>query len=598
MRAREEVWCLLKRNQRLINAKIMQYLLPGILMAMALQLGNVVDAVFVGNFLGTDAMASLNLALPVDTLIQIPGYVLGMGGSMAAGIMLGKRDIDGASRLFSSTFFITLASGAVFALVGAVASHRIGALLASGGALSEMTGDYLLGQMLGAPIIGIGLLMVSYLGVENHPGLAGAYIIVSNVVNLAVDYCLLRFTDMGILAASVSTVVGFFLGFAVLIFYVRSPKRMIKLRWICSLHSILQALKTGLPVLMFMIMTLVKALALNIIVLKTLGEMGIEVMTICEQVLMLVEMLTGGIIGIIPNLAGVLYGEKDYFGIRVLCNKVLLYSAIAAAVVFITVMALPSQMAGMFGVRDAELMAITSRALRVFMLCIPFFVWNKFLISYYESIEQSKQATVITLMQSGVFAIPTAAIGIYMSISLGADGYVALAVSGVIAEVLTVVTALIYRRLKYKGEGFYMLPERSDEVCLDFTMQADISRSCDIPKGIIAFCEENGVDRSKANFAAVAAEEMFANCVKYGGRGARWIDICLTIYEKKMLLRIRDNGKPFDPLEYVYDKDEFESIHGINIIKSISTSMNYIRSIDMNNTVIEFDLERLPQKGE
>ena len=33
------------------------------------------------------------------------------------------------------------------------------------------------------------------------------------------------------------------------------------------------------------------------------------------------EMLSGGIIGIIPDMAGILYGEKDYYGIRALCKK-------------------------------------------------------------------------------------------------------------------------------------------------------------------------------------------------------------------------------------------------------------------------------------
>lgn len=58
-----------QRNERLIGNKIWKYLLPGIMMSMALQLGNIVDTVFVGNFLGTEAMSAITLVLPMETLI-------------------------------------------------------------------------------------------------------------------------------------------------------------------------------------------------------------------------------------------------------------------------------------------------------------------------------------------------------------------------------------------------------------------------------------------------------------------------------------------------------------------------------------------------
>ena len=52
-------------------------------------------------------------------------------------------------------------------------------------------------------------------------------------------------------------------------------------------------------------------------------------------------------------------------------------------------------------------------------------------------------------------------------------------------------------------------------------------------------------------------------------------------------MRIRDDGVNFNPLEYSHDSDEFD-IHGIELVKKISRSMDYIRTIDMNNTIISF----------
>ena len=50
-----------------------------------------IQVVFVvSNLIGVDAMAAVTMSLPVETLIQLVGYCLGIGGSIAAGIMLGR----------------------------------------------------------------------------------------------------------------------------------------------------------------------------------------------------------------------------------------------------------------------------------------------------------------------------------------------------------------------------------------------------------------------------------------------------------------------------------------------------------------------------
>ena len=92
------------RNHELLDVKIRQYLLPAIMMKLALQLGAVVDTIFVGNLLGTHAMEAIGLCAPVLALIQIPGYYLGNGGAITASILLGRRKKREARKIFTTTF--------------------------------------------------------------------------------------------------------------------------------------------------------------------------------------------------------------------------------------------------------------------------------------------------------------------------------------------------------------------------------------------------------------------------------------------------------------------------------------------------------------
>ena len=554
-----------ERNNRLLNAKLNKYIVPGIMMSLALQLGNIVDTIFVSNLIGVEAMSAVTLSLPVETIVQLTGYCLGIGGSIAVGNMLGKRDKEGASKLFSATFIVTLVVGIIFSICALPAAEPVARLLVSGdGVLTGYTRDYIRVSMLGAPVIGIGLMMVNYLGVENHPELASAYLIAANVINLVLDYIFLRYTPMGITGASLSTVLGFLFAMGIFVLYLRSDKR--------NLHLILlrpgelgitkEAIITGVPMLIFMAANFVKALGLNTIIMNQLGEEGMAVFTVCDNVLLIVEMLTGGIIGVIPNVAGILFGEKDYVGIRVLCKKMLKYSYIL----------LGSHMV---------------QALRIFALCVAPYLWNKFIISYYESIEETAIASFATFLENAVVVLPATLVGILVWKQIDGIGIDGIAAGFVATEIITAVAACIFRKIRHKNTSFYIVPDKNPGINLDFSIKSTMEEAQTVHKRIIEFCQEQGASKSKANLAAVCAEEMTVNIIRFGGKTSNWIDINLCLEDDLCRLRIRDNGVNFNPLEYQYDSEDFD-IHGIELVKKVSKSMDYIRAIDMNNTIISF----------
>lgn len=578
------------RNNRLLNAKLNKYIIPGIMMSLALQLGNIVDTIFVSNLIGVEAMSAVTMSLPVETIVQLTGYCLGVGGSIAVGNMLGKRDKEGASKLFSATFMVTLVVGLLFSICALGVAGPIARLLVSGdGILTTYTRDYIRISMFGAPVIGIGLMMVSYLGVENHPELASVYLILANVINLILDYIFLKFTPLGITGASLSTVLGFLFAMVVFIAYVRSEKRNISfVRLKAKDFSIIkEAIITGVPMLVFMATNFIKSLGLNTIIMNQVGEEGMAVFTVCDNVLLIVEMLTGGIIGVIPNVAGILFGEKDYVGIRVLCKKMLKYSYIVLAVIFVFIMLFTHQITILFGSGGGELGSQMIQALRIFALCVAPYLWNKFIISYYESIEETAIASFVTFLENAVAVLPATFIGIYIWKQIDGIGIDGIAIGFVATEIITVIAALIFRKIKHKNSTFYIVPDKNPGINLDFSIKSTMEEAGTVNRKIMDFCKKNNVSGNKANLAAVCAEEMTVNIIKFGGKTSNWIDINLCLEEEICRLRIRDNGINFNPLEYTYDHEEFD-IHGIELVKKISKSMDYIRAIDMNNTIISF----------
>ena len=114
----------------------------------------------------------------------------------------------------------------------------------------------------------------------------------------------------------------------------------------------------------------------------------------------------------IPNVAGILYGEKDFVGIHVLCKKMLKYSYIVLAVIFVFIMLFTPQITLLFGSGGGELGTQMVHALRIFALCVAPYLWNKFIISYYESIEETAIASFVTFLENAVAVLPATFIGI------------------------------------------------------------------------------------------------------------------------------------------------------------------------------------------
>ncbi|MBQ3427221.1 MAG: ATP-binding protein [Clostridia bacterium] len=577
---------MLKRNEQLIKTKLLQYLFPSVMMTLALQVGNIVDTMLVGNILGTDAMSAVQIGGTILLFIQMPGYMLGIGGSIAAGNLLGKRDREGASKLFSATIAATIISGIVFMLMS-LFSRQFALLLAGSNSLTKDVAGVIRVTFIGAPVIGIALQMMNYMAVDNNPSLATWYVVLSNIVNLIADYLLLKYTPLGTAGAVWSTIIGYTAALVVLIPYIRSPKRMLSLvnPFGGTMGVFRLAVITGVPSLLSILCEMIRNWAMNIIIIRSAGESAVAVYTVCLNLVMICELFLGGIIGTMGTIGGVVYGEKDYFGMRSLSKNIAAYSYIMLGVLMALLLIFTRQAAAMFGIRDGELMDMTITALRIFVFCLPFYVFSRFMSIYYQTTEKTGLSNLITVLVYCVALLPCAVIAVVIAKAMGWSCINAVMAAFIIGQGLTAVIVILIVRLRYRSD-LLMLPENDEEV-LDFSVKPEIGEAVKVPREIKQFCKGR-IDAAKANQIAVAAEEMTVNIIKHGGRDVQSIDIMLCITDDTVMLRTRDAGIPFDPTDYTIDHEDFE-IGGIEVIKSITDRIIYMRMLDFNNTTIEID---------
>ena len=91
------------------TGSIFSFGIPATIGMLMTSLITIVDGYFAGNYVGADALVAINLGVPVLYFYLAVGLMIGVGGSVIAGISIGKADRDKANETFSQT--MSLAAG-------------------------------------------------------------------------------------------------------------------------------------------------------------------------------------------------------------------------------------------------------------------------------------------------------------------------------------------------------------------------------------------------------------------------------------------------------------------------------------------------------
>ncbi len=186
--------------------------LPGMGSAAMASLYLVADGILVGRYLGSEALAAVNLAMPILTVSFMAADMIGMGSAVQMAISLGRKDRAMADRIF--TFSLALI-GAAAALTGGIlwffAPHLLHAIGAEG-VLAEMAAECLTVFAAFALAVMPFFAVDNYLRVCGHPRWSFAVNAGAAVLNIGLDWLFLGGFGWGIWSAVMATCISFSAG--------------------------------------------------------------------------------------------------------------------------------------------------------------------------------------------------------------------------------------------------------------------------------------------------------------------------------------------------------------------------------------------------
>lgn len=426
-----------------ITKLLFRFSLPGTVGMVVAATYNVVDTIFIGR-LGSEAIAALSIAFPIQMILGAIGVGVGVGAASLISRSLGAGNDRDAEKAVGQVISLALIFGALIALASKFYLRSLLVVFGASSDILELTLEYTSVITAWSVVFFLIMSLNNVVRAEGSPLFSMKIMVGSSLLNIALDPIFIFSLDMGIQGAAVATVLAKSTGAFILLFHFISGRSNVLLHpknMRLDFNIIKNISKIGFP---SMVRLLSKNLSLTItnIILAGYGHIPIAAMGLFFRMQMLLIMpVIGFSQGMLPVI-GYNYGAQKKERIRETVVK-----GFSISTAFITLLALivyisPSTFLNFF-TSDPELIAMGSYSMRIMMLMLPLLGVQIVSTIFFQAIGKGVPSLFLSLLREVMLFIPLLLI---LSGSWGLLGvWAARPVSDLLAFIITF--AMIAREL-------------------------------------------------------------------------------------------------------------------------------------------------------
>lgn len=437
-------------SDKFTYGKLLRFTAPSIIMMIFTSIYGVVDGFFVSNYVGKTPFAAVNFIYPFLMILGTVGFMFGTGGSAIVAKTLGENNEEKANRLFSFFVYISVALGAVIAVLAFIFIRPIAAALHAEGELLENCVLYGRIFILGLPMYVLQMEFQSFFVTAGKPGLGFLSTVAGGLTNMIFDALFIVVFKWGLAGAAAATVMGQCVGGIIpLVYFFRPNTSLLRLgKTNFDGAALLKATTNGSSELMSNISMSLVSMLYNVQLIKYAGEDGVSAYGVLMYVnLVFLAIFIGYSIGTAPVI-GYHYGAKNPAEIGSILKKSFVIIGISSLAMlgFSEVMAGP--LSRIFVGYDPALYEMTVHGFRIFSFQFLFAGVSIFASSFFTALSNGGVSAMISFLRTLVFQ--TAAI-LLLPLIWKLDG---IWISIVAAEFVSFVVSLIYIAAKRKKYGY------------------------------------------------------------------------------------------------------------------------------------------------
>lgn len=429
--------------------KLLRFVFPSIVMMIFTSIYSVVDGLFVSNFVGKTALASINLILPFLMGLSALGFMIGTGGSAIVAKTLGEGDPKRANSYFSMLVYVTAIGGIILALLGMLLVPSVASFLGAEGELLSNCILYGRISFISMPAFMLQNVFQSFFVTAEKPKLGLAVIITAGVTNMILDLLFVGILGFGLAGAAIATVCGEMIGGLFPVFYFsRKNSSLLRLgKTQFNGRILLQTCVNGSSELMTNLSSSIVNSLYNIQLMKFAGENGVAAYAAIMYVnFIFIAIFLGYSIGSAPIIS-YHYGAGNHGELKNLYKKSLQLVGSWGILLFILAQLLATPLAKLFVGYDSKLLAMTQTGFHIYSLVYIINGFNIFGSSFFTALSNGVVSAVISFLRTLVFQI-----GAVLILPIVFGGINGIWSSVTVAELLTLcitITFFVRQRRKY-----------------------------------------------------------------------------------------------------------------------------------------------------
>ncbi|UPA32246.1 MATE family efflux transporter [Terrisporobacter glycolicus] len=402
-----------------LKVKFMKYVSLNVMGMIGISCYILADTLFVSKALGTVGLASLNFSIPVFSIIQGIGLMIGIGGATDYSINEQQKISNNTS--FTQSLYLSGIMSIVFVLLGGFFAKDLSTLLGADETTLSLTKTYLTTIMLFAPFFICNNILLAFVRNDNNPKLSMIAMLTSSLANIILDYVFMFPFSMGIFGAAFATSLSPIISLCILSIHFTQKNQNIHFVKSKILFSKFYHIMTlGLSSLIGELTSAISLITFNLIILRIDGNTGVAAYGIVANVALIATSIFTGISQGIQPLSSEYYGRGD----MTLVNRILRYSMtttiIFAVLIYTIVCIFTNEIVAIFNSeQNMKLMMIASQGMKIYFLGYLFAGINIVSSAFFSSISKAKQGMIISILRSALILIPAV---LLLSIFFKMDG--------------------------------------------------------------------------------------------------------------------------------------------------------------------------------
>ncbi len=410
-----------------------------------------VDRIYISRIegIGSVALTGVGLCLPIISLISAFARLYGSnGGGPLCAIELGRNNHEEAEKLLSTSFSLTIITGAVITVIVLLFNRQILYLFGASDQTFPYARDYIVIYVIGSIPVLITLTLTPFINALGYSSVGMIAVIIGAVSNIILDPLFIFVFSMGVKGAAVATVISQIISSVFVICFLRSRNLPIRLRFKrIESHRAGKICMLGISGFTMGATNSAVQLVCNKCAAIWGGDLYVGVMTILNSVREIFSTPINGISGGASPVMSYNYGRQDYRRVMKASNILLYMMLVYTGLIWALLYIFPDPFIMLFA-NDEALINATHHALQIYFFGFIFMSLHMTGQQTFVALGYAKQAVFFSLFRKVIIVVP---LTIILPYAFGVDGVVlAEPISNVIGgfATYTAMRLVAFRHLK------------------------------------------------------------------------------------------------------------------------------------------------------